>query len=145
MHCQIPWLSANVQYQLKQQTGTRSLWEQSCGEGLGSSQGEKLDMNQQPALADQRESCILGCIKSSGSSWVKEVILPLSSALVRPHLQCCVRSGVFSTRKSRPRGGVREWLGAGLPLLQRWVEASGVVQHGEEKGLGKSHCDLLVT
>lgn len=56
-------------------------------------------MNQQPALADQRESCILGCIKSSGSSRVKEVILPLSSALMRPH--CTAVSGLESSARER--------------------------------------------
>jgi len=52
---------------------------------------EKLNMTQQTALTDQKGNHILGCIKSSVSSRSREVILPLYSALVRPHLESCVR------------------------------------------------------
>ncbi|KAJ7410483.1 hypothetical protein WISP_108353 [Willisornis vidua] len=52
---------------------------------------ERLDMTQQCALAAQNASCILGCNKSSLASNSREEILPLYSALVRPHLQCCIQ------------------------------------------------------
>ena len=57
--------------------------------GLGVLLGERLDMTQPWALAAQRAKCVLGCIQSSVGSREREGILPLCSALVRPHLQCC--------------------------------------------------------
>jgi len=52
---------------------------------------EKLDLNKQCVLAAQTANCILGCIKRSVASRLREVILPLYSALVRPHLKPCVQ------------------------------------------------------
>lgn len=52
---------------------------------------EKPKMTHQCVLAAQKAKHILGCIKSSVASRLREVILSLCSALLRCHLEFCIQ------------------------------------------------------
>jgi len=58
---------------------------------LGVLENEKPATSQQCVLAAQKTNHILDCIKRSVASRLREVILPLYSALVRPSLESCVQ------------------------------------------------------
>ncbi|GAB0177336.1 cAMP-dependent protein kinase inhibitor alpha [Grus japonensis] len=74
------------QYRLRDELIERSPAEKD----LGVLVDEKLDMSWQCVLTAQKANCILGCIRSV-TSRSREVILPLYSPLVRPHLEYCIQ------------------------------------------------------
>ena len=53
---------------------------------------EKLNMSQQCVLAAWKANGILGCIKREVASRVREVMVSLCTALVRPHMEYSIQA-----------------------------------------------------
>jgi len=94
--------------------------ESSCAKDLGVLVDEKLDMSHQCALAAQKASHILGCIKRSVARRLREVILPFYSAtpprVLHPALEPSAQEG-HGAVEAGPEEGHKDDPRAGAPLL----------------------------
>ena len=79
--------------------GEEALESSRVEKDLGVLVDEKLDVSQQCALATQKANCVLGCITKRVSSREREGIVPLCSALVRPHVKHRVQAWSPQHRK----------------------------------------------
>lgn len=85
-----------------------------------------------------RSTVCWGTLKEAVTSREKEEMVPPCSAVMLPHLQCCVHSGSFHTRKMwrRSRRCSEDWIRCSEVYLSYQV----LSERKKKKVLERSHC-----
>ena len=127
--------------------GSTWLESSSVERDLGVLVDRKLNMSEQWAAASKKANRMLGCIKKGITRREKEVIIPLYSALVTPHLEYCVQfwSPLYKKHVDRLEGVQRratkmiQGLGS-LPYQDRLGELGLFSLEKREAQRGSHHC-----
>ncbi|KAK4810250.1 hypothetical protein QYF61_013065 [Mycteria americana] len=112
--------------------GDEGIESSSVEKDLGVPVDEKLDMTWQCVLTARKASHILGCITRIVASRSREVILPLYSALMRPHLEYCVQLWSPQHRKDM---NLLEWVQRRATKMTRGMEHLSYEERLRELGL----------
>ena len=94
LHGRLPgwsWVAGQAPGAHQDRAGADLLERSSAEEDLGVLVDNKLTMGQQCGLVAKKANGILGCFRKSIVSRMREVLLALYSALVRPQLERCVQ------------------------------------------------------
>lgn len=83
------------------QFGDLPTGEELCRDGPGFPFREQVGHGQHCALVSKKASGVLGYIKKCVANRLREVILPLHCAPMRPNLECCVQLWALQFKKDR--------------------------------------------